>query len=46
MMFGIQENIQRSGSIMKEEPMVAGMNAVRSWMQGAGLLDVNTAAQR
>uniref|UniRef100_A0A4W5K8B7 EBF transcription factor 1a n=1 Tax=Hucho hucho TaxID=62062 RepID=A0A4W5K8B7_9TELE len=44
-MFGIQENIQRSGSIMKEEPMVAGMNAVRSWMQGAGLLDVNTAAQ-
>ncbi|XP_064874482.1 transcription factor COE1-A isoform X1 [Oncorhynchus nerka] len=44
-MFGIQENIQRSGSIMKEEPMVAGMNAVRSWMQGAGLLDVSTAAQ-
>ncbi|XP_038839166.1 transcription factor COE1-A-like [Salvelinus namaycush] len=44
-MFGIQENIQRSGNIMKEEPMVAGMNAVRSWMQGAGLLDVNTAAQ-
>ncbi|KAK6299245.1 transcription factor COE1-A-like isoform X2 [Coregonus clupeaformis] len=44
-MFGIQENIQRSGSVMKEEPMVAGMNAVRSWMQGAGLLDSITAAQ-
>ncbi|CAB1354351.1 unnamed protein product, partial [Coregonus sp. 'balchen'] len=44
-MFGIQENIQRSGSVMKEEPMVAGMNAARSWMQGAGLLDANTAAQ-
>lgn len=46
MMFGIQENIQRSGSVMKEEPLLTGMNAVRSWMQGAGLLDVNTAAQR
>ncbi|XP_010862995.1 transcription factor COE1-A isoform X1 [Esox lucius] len=44
-MFGIQNNIQRSGSVMKEEPMVAGMNAVRSWMQGAGVLDANTAAQ-
>uniref|UniRef100_A0A3P8XNX7 Transcription factor COE4 n=1 Tax=Esox lucius TaxID=8010 RepID=A0A3P8XNX7_ESOLU len=33
------------GSVMKEEPMVAGMNAVRSWMQGAGVLDANTAAQ-
>ncbi|XP_071373820.1 transcription factor COE1-A isoform X7 [Centroberyx affinis] len=44
-MFGIQESIQRSGSSMKEEPMVAGMNAVRTWMQGAGVLDANTAAQ-
>ncbi|XP_055783984.1 transcription factor COE1-A-like isoform X1 [Salvelinus fontinalis] len=44
-MFGIQENIQRSGSVMKEEPLLTGMNAVRSWMQGAGLLDANTAAQ-
>ncbi|KAG7241813.1 hypothetical protein INR49_024783 [Caranx melampygus] len=25
--------------------MVAGMNAVRTWMQGAGVLDANTAAQ-
>lgn len=45
-MFGIHESIQRSGSSMKEEPMVAGMNAVRTWMQGAGVLDANTAAQR
>ncbi|XP_067104291.1 transcription factor COE1-A-like [Osmerus mordax] len=30
---------------MKEEPMVAGMNTVRTWMQGAGVLDANTAAQ-
>uniref|UniRef100_A0A672T6V8 EBF transcription factor 1 n=1 Tax=Sinocyclocheilus grahami TaxID=75366 RepID=A0A672T6V8_SINGR len=42
-MFGIQESIQRSGSILKEEPI--GMNAVRTWMQGAGVLDANTAAQ-
>lgn len=46
LMFGIQESIQRSGSSMKEEPMVAGMNAVRTWMQSAGVLDANTAAQR
>ncbi len=45
-MFGIQESIQRSGSILKEEPIGAGMNAVRTWMQGAGVLDANTAAQR
>uniref|UniRef100_A0A8C6T8N9 EBF transcription factor 1a n=1 Tax=Neogobius melanostomus TaxID=47308 RepID=A0A8C6T8N9_9GOBI len=44
-MFGIHDSIQRSGSSMKEEPMVAGMNAVRTWMQGAGVLDANTAAQ-
>uniref|UniRef100_A0A1A8FG46 Coe2 n=1 Tax=Nothobranchius korthausae TaxID=1143690 RepID=A0A1A8FG46_9TELE len=44
-MFGIHESIQRCGSSMKEEPMVAGMNAVRTWMQGAGVLDANTAAQ-
>ncbi|CAL8265706.1 unnamed protein product [Merluccius merluccius] len=43
-MFGIQEGIQRSGSSLKEEPL-AGMNAVRSWMQGGGVLDANTAAQ-
>ena len=45
-MFGIQESIQRSGSSMKEEPMGGGMNAVRTWMQGAGVLDAATAAQR
>ncbi|XP_051960134.1 transcription factor COE1-A-like isoform X1 [Xyrauchen texanus] len=44
-MFGIQESIQRSGSSLKEEPIGAGMNAVRTWMQGAGVLDANTAAQ-
>lgn len=43
-MFGIQESIQRSGSSLKEEPL-GGMN-VRSWMQGGGVLDANTAAQR
>ncbi|KAF7206270.1 transcription factor COE1-like [Nothobranchius furzeri] len=42
-MFGIQESIQRSGSGLKEEPL-GGMN-VRSWMQGGGVLDANTAAQ-
>ncbi|KAJ8408853.1 hypothetical protein AAFF_G00246710 [Aldrovandia affinis] len=30
---------------MKEEPLGSGMNAVRTWMQGAGVLDANTAAQ-
>ncbi|XP_052470463.1 transcription factor COE1-A-like isoform X1 [Carassius gibelio] len=44
-MFGIQDSIQRSVSSMKEEPIGAGMNAVRTWMQGAGVLDANTAAQ-
>ncbi|XP_069055756.1 transcription factor COE1 isoform X3 [Pleurodeles waltl] len=44
-MFGIQESIQRSGSSMKEEPLGSGMSAVRTWMQGAGVLDANTAAQ-
>uniref|UniRef100_A0A672MVZ0 Transcription factor COE1 n=1 Tax=Sinocyclocheilus grahami TaxID=75366 RepID=A0A672MVZ0_SINGR len=44
-MFGIQDSIQRSGSSMKEEPIGAGMNTVRTWMQGAGVLDANTAAQ-
>ncbi|KAM9376653.1 transcription factor COE1-A isoform 7-T9 [Pholidichthys leucotaenia] len=44
-MFGVHESIQRSGTSMKEEPMVAGMSAVRTWMQGAGVLDANTAAQ-
>ncbi|XP_061755232.1 transcription factor COE1-like isoform X2 [Nerophis ophidion] len=39
-MFGIQ----RSGGSLKEEPLV-GMNAVRGWMQGGGVLDAHTAAQ-
>ncbi|KPP59650.1 transcription factor COE1-like, partial [Scleropages formosus] len=39
------ESIQRSASGMKEEPVVSGMSAVRTWMQGAGVLDANTAAQ-
>ncbi|XP_062288649.1 transcription factor COE1-A-like isoform X9 [Scomber scombrus] len=43
-MFGIQESIQRSGSSLKEEPL-GGMNSVRSWMQGGGVLDAATAAQ-
>lgn len=30
---------------MKEEPIGSGMNTVRSWMQGAGIMDANTAAQ-
>uniref|UniRef100_A0A672MQ10 Transcription factor COE1 n=1 Tax=Sinocyclocheilus grahami TaxID=75366 RepID=A0A672MQ10_SINGR len=33
------------GTSMKEEPIGAGMNTVRTWMQGAGVLDANTAAQ-
>ncbi|KAJ7406185.1 transcription factor COE1-like protein [Willisornis vidua] len=41
----LKESIQRSGSSMKEEPLGAGMNAVRTWMQGAGVLDASTAAQ-
>uniref|UniRef100_UPI00398F7A37 transcription factor COE3-like isoform X1 n=2 Tax=Pristiophorus japonicus TaxID=55135 RepID=UPI00398F7A37 len=44
-MFAIQENISRGGITMKEEPLVAGMNPVRSWMQSGGILDANTAAQ-
>ncbi|XP_072447215.1 transcription factor COE1-A isoform X3 [Chiloscyllium punctatum] len=44
-MFGIQENIQRSGGNMKEEPLGSGMNTVRSWMQGTGIMDATSAAQ-
>ncbi|XP_072353796.1 transcription factor COE3-like isoform X5 [Scyliorhinus torazame] len=44
-MFAIQETIPRAGITMKEEPLVAGMNSVRSWMQSGGILDANTAAQ-
>nr|XP_028585760.1 transcription factor COE3 isoform X22 [Podarcis muralis] len=44
-MFGIQENIPRGGTTMKEEPLGSGMNPVRSWMHTAGVVDANTAAQ-
>ncbi|XP_018414943.1 PREDICTED: transcription factor COE3 isoform X24 [Nanorana parkeri] len=44
-MFGIQENIPRGGTTMKEEPLGGGMNPVRSWMHTAGVVDSNTAAQ-
>lgn len=46
LMFGIQENIPRGGTTMKEEPLGGGMNPVRSWMHTAGVVDANTAAQR
>lgn len=46
LMFGIQENIPRGGTTMKEEPLGSGMNPVRSWMHTAGVVDANTAAQR
>ncbi|KAM4624661.1 transcription factor COE3-like isoform 4-T4 [Polymixia lowei] len=42
-MFGIQDNIPRGGTTMKEEPL-GGMQ-VRSWMQSSGVVDANTAAQ-
>lgn len=45
-MFGIPESVQRGGNTLKQEPLGAGMNAVRTWMQSAGVLDANTAAQR
>lgn len=46
LMFGIQENIPRGGTTMKEEPLGSGMNPVRSWMHTAGVVDAHTAAQR
>ncbi|XP_016365856.1 transcription factor COE3-like isoform X8 [Sinocyclocheilus rhinocerous] len=45
-MFGIQENIPRGGTTMKEEPLGSGMNPVRSWMHTAGVVDANTAGER
>ncbi|XP_061580818.1 transcription factor COE3-like isoform X2 [Cololabis saira] len=44
-MFSIQDGLPRGGLTMKEEPLPTGMTPVRSWMQGAGILDANTAAQ-
>ncbi|XP_063576671.1 transcription factor COE4 isoform X2 [Pongo abelii] len=38
--------LPRSGLNLKEEPLLpAGLGSVRSWMQGAGILDASTAAQ-
>uniref|UniRef100_A0A8C3IIR8 EBF family member 4 n=1 Tax=Chrysemys picta bellii TaxID=8478 RepID=A0A8C3IIR8_CHRPI len=44
-MFSIQEGLPRGGLTMKEEPLTSGLTSVRSWMQSAGILDANTAAQ-
>ncbi|XP_076853420.1 transcription factor COE3 [Brachyhypopomus gauderio] len=44
-MFSIQDGLPRGGLTMKEEPLTSGMTPVRSWMQSAGILDANTAAQ-
>ncbi|XP_039669022.1 transcription factor COE3-like [Perca fluviatilis] len=45
LMFSIQDSLPRGALTMKEEPLPTGMTPVRSWMQGAGILDANTAAQ-
>lgn len=45
-MFSIQDGLPRGALTMKEEPLASGMTPVRSWMQSAGILDANTAAQR
>uniref|UniRef100_A0A8D1THG9 Transcription factor COE4 n=1 Tax=Sus scrofa TaxID=9823 RepID=A0A8D1THG9_PIG len=38
--------LPRGGLNLKEEPLLpAGLGSVRSWMQGAGILDASTAAQ-
>ncbi|XP_008325048.1 transcription factor COE3 isoform X1 [Cynoglossus semilaevis] len=44
-MFSLQDSLPRGALTMKEEPLPTGMTPVRSWMQGAGILDANTAAQ-
>ncbi|XP_030650186.1 transcription factor COE1 isoform X3 [Chanos chanos] len=44
-MFSIQDSLPRGALTMKEEPLTSGMTPVRSWMQSAGILDANTAAQ-
>ncbi|XP_063457187.1 transcription factor COE4 isoform X3 [Pan paniscus] len=42
----LQDALPRSGLNLKEEPLLpAGLGSVRSWMQGAGILDASTAAQ-
>ncbi|KAM9590240.1 transcription factor COE4 isoform 2-T2 [Trichechus inunguis] len=46
-MFPAQDALPRGGLSLKEEPLLpAGLGSVRSWMQGAGILDASTAAQR
>uniref|UniRef100_A0A8C0QUL1 Transcription factor COE DNA-binding domain-containing protein n=1 Tax=Canis lupus dingo TaxID=286419 RepID=A0A8C0QUL1_CANLU len=45
-MFPAQDTLPRGGLNLKEEPLLpAGLGSVRSWMQGAGILDASTAAQ-
>lgn len=44
-MFSVQEALPRGGLPMKEEPLTAGLPSVR-WLQGTGILDASTAAQR
>ncbi|XP_045151469.1 transcription factor COE4 [Echinops telfairi] len=45
-MFPAQDALPRGGLSLKEEPLLpAGLGSVRSWMQGAGILDASTAAQ-
>ncbi|GCC33622.1 transcription factor COE3-like isoform X8 [Chiloscyllium punctatum] len=44
-MFAIQDTIPRGGLAMKEEPLITGMNPVRTWIHSGGILDANTAAQ-
>ena len=46
-MFPAQDALPRGGLNLKEEPLLpSGLGSVRSWMQGAGILDASTAAQR
>ncbi|XP_061066364.1 transcription factor COE4 isoform X2 [Eubalaena glacialis] len=45
-MFPAQDALPRGGLNLKEEPLLpASLGSVRSWMQGAGILDASTAAQ-
>ncbi|XP_066429007.1 transcription factor COE3-like isoform X2 [Eleutherodactylus coqui] len=44
-MFSIQDSLSRAALSMKEEPLPAGLSAVRAWMQSPGILDSSTAAQ-
>lgn len=46
LMFSVPDGLPRGALALKEEPLPTGMTPVRSWMQAAGILDANTAAQR